>query len=360
MGKLYKRDGRWGIDFRDARGQRVRKVVAADKSVAQTILADAMKAVEKMKAGVLMADPREGRKPIDGQIDAYLAELKRLGRDDMYRYTIRKHLEGAAESQGWSRLTDCTPQSISARLKQLADANLAAKTQNAHRADLNAFFAWCVRTGRLEANPCAAVPKSAVKADKKRRALSPSEIRDLLETAPPERAICYRFLALTGLRRSEAAQIQWAHLHLDGVNAHIELPPTITKSGHAEAVPLVPELAAALRDHRDDASDRDPVFAEIPSMPEFRDDLADAGIEEVDARGRKVVLHSLRHSLATMLAASGVPMPVAQRIMRHRDIKLTAEVYQDEAMLPLHAAMQALPSLSSPAVAHGPKAASGA
>ncbi|MCC6678260.1 MAG: site-specific integrase [Phycisphaerales bacterium] len=196
-----------------------------------------------------------------------------------------------------------------------------------------------------------------MKADKKRRALSPAEIRDLLDAAPPERAICYLLLVYTGLRRAEAGQLKWAHLHLDGLNAHIELPPTITKSGHAEAVRLVPELAAALRDHRGNASDRDPVFAAIPSMPDFRDDLADAGIEEVDARGRKVVLHSLRHSLATMLAASGVPMPVAQRIMRHRDIKLTAEVYTDEGLLPLHAAMQALPSLGGATVAHGPKAA---
>lgn len=122
-------------------------------------------------------------------------------------------------------------------------------------------------------------------------------------------------------------------------------------------MPLVPELAAALREHRGSAKPGDLVFEEIPSMPDFRDDLADAGIEEVDSRGRRVVLHSLRHSLATMLAASGVPMPVAQRIMRHRDIKLTAEVYTDEGLLPLHAAMAALPSLNSTTISHGLKTA---
>lgn len=36
--------------------------------------------------------------------------------------------------------------------------------------------------------------------------------------------------------------------------------------------------------------------------------LAAAVIEEVDVRGRRAVLHSLCHSLATMLAASQVPM----------------------------------------------------
>ena len=46
-----------------------------------------------------------------------------------------------------------------------------------------------------------------------------------------------------------------------------------------------------------------------------------------------------------MLAASQVPMALAQRIMRHRDIRLTADVYTDEGLLPLGAAMRSLPSI---------------
>jgi integrase len=153
------------------------------------------------------------------------------------------------------------------------------------------------------------------------------------------------FLVFTGLRRSEAGDLRWAHVHLDAQSPYVELPASLTKSGKAESVPLVPEVVGALRAHRRKAKDRDAVFAAIPSMEEFRADLARAKIEEVDARGRRVVLHSLRHSLATMLAVSSVPMAVAQKIMRHRDIRLTAEVYTDEGLLPLSSAMAALPSL---------------
>lgn len=98
----------------------------------------------------------------------------------------------------------------------------------------------------------------------------------------------------------------------------------------------------------------------LPSMPEFREDLASAGIEGEDAPGRKVVLHSLRDSLCTMMAASGVPMAYSQRILRHRDIKLTAEVYCDEGLLSLAAAMNSLPTLTIPAplaLPSGPTAA---
>ena len=48
MGRIYTRDGKYAIDFVDHRGRRVRRVVATDRSVAQKLLGDAVKAVEKM------------------------------------------------------------------------------------------------------------------------------------------------------------------------------------------------------------------------------------------------------------------------------------------------------------------------
>lgn len=75
-------------------------------------------------------------------------------------------------------------------------------------------------------------------------------------------------------------------------------------------MPLVAELAA----HRGKARAGEPLFASIPSMDEFRADLAAAGIDEIDERGRNVMLYSLRHSLATMLAQSQVPPALAMKI----------------------------------------------
>jgi integrase len=345
MGKLYQRDGKWWLDFVDQNGKRIRRKGAKDRSVATRLLADAESAVERMNAGILHADPKEARKPLLSQVGQYVLELRRLGRDRMYVYTVRKHLENAAKAQKWTCLANCTTKSVSAYLQRLQANELTPKTINAHHADLSAFFGWCVRTGLLEGNPCAQVPKVADKRDKTRRALSVGEIKRLLEAAPDDRRTVYLFLVYTGLRRSEAADLRRGHLHLDVANPYVELPASLTKSGKPESVPLVPEVVGALRERLGDADDADPVFDRIPSMPQFRADLAAAGIEERDARGRKVVLHSLRHSLATMLVTSSVPMAVAQRIMRHRDIKLTAEVYTDEGLLPLAAGMNALPHL---------------
>lgn len=345
MGRLYKRGDRWGVDYRDHRGKRVRKVIASDKSVAQKVLADAVQASEKLKYGMLATDPREAEKPLATHFDAYLTDMARRGRAKMYRYTVRKHLFTMAEECDWTCLRDCTPPSISKYLGVLADQGLTPKTVNAHRADIAAFLNWCKKQGYLELNPCERVLKSAVKVEKKRRALSVLECRALLEATPPERRVVYLFLIYTGLRRGEAAGLCWHHVRLDVMNPFVEVPATLAKSGQRETVPLTSEVASALREQRGNARPGDRVFDSIPDMPTFREDLAVAQIEEIDSRGRVVVLHSLRHSLATMLAAANVPMAVAQRIMRHRDIRLTAEVYCDEGLLPLTAAIASLPTM---------------
>lgn len=347
MGRIYKRGNKYGIDYIDHRGQRVRRLTCTDKSVALRMLATALETSEKRREGVLQTDPEQAKRPIQELIDEYDNELKRRGRDLMYRYIVRKRLEAMAFAADWEALRDISPKSIGGYLADLKADGRSPRTMNQHRSDLSAFLAWCVRLGAIESNPCLQVQKSSVKVEKRRRALSVPECRKLLVAAPADRALVYRFLIFTGLRRAEAAEVRWGHLHLEAANPFVELPPDLTKSGEAESVPLVAELADALRLHREGARERDRVFDSIPTMDEFRDDLDTAGIEHEDARGRKVVLHSLRHSLATMLAGSGVPPAIAMRIMRHRSIALTLETYTDESLLPTAAAMATLPSLQA-------------
>ncbi len=56
-------------------------------------------------------------------------------------------------------------------------------------------------------------------------------------------------------------------------------------------------------------------------------DLEAAGIAVTDAYGRKIDFHALRHTCGTRMARAGVPLAVAQKIMRHSDPKLTANFY---------------------------------
>jgi hypothetical protein len=225
------------IEAGDHRGRRVRKVVSGDKAVAQKILADALATVEKRRAGLLQVDPREAKRDLQEHIDAYLGELQRRGRDAMYRYTVGKHLEGAAFAQDWRCLNDCTSSSIAAYLKDLASEGRSGKTVNQHRADLSAFFGWCRAQGYPEFNPCEQVQKTTVKSDPKRRALSVMECRRLIKVAPPERSWVYLVLVYAGLRRAEAGSIRWGHVTWTASTRTSSCPPASPRAGGPRASP---------------------------------------------------------------------------------------------------------------------------
>ncbi len=79
-------------------------------------------------------------------------------------------------------------------------------------------------------------------------------------------------------------------------------------------------------------------------MKALNADLRLAGVAGTNERGR-VDLHSMRKSLATYLSANAVPLRLGQAHLRHTDPRLTANVYTDERVLPVAAAIAALPWL---------------
>jgi hypothetical protein len=83
-------------------------------------------------------------------------------------------------------------------------------------------------------------------------------------------------------------------------------------------------------------------------METFKRDLRRAGIEFIDAKGRRADFHSLRHTLGTNLALAGTAPRVAMEAMRHSDIRLTTKTYTDTGLLPVSDAVAKLPSFSSP------------
>jgi integrase len=135
-----------------------------------------------------------------------------------------------------------------------------------------------------------------------------------------------------------------ADLALDGDRPTLTLSGAITKNGKPATLPLRADLADALRAEVTGRRPTDPVF-EIPAdlLRRFYADLKRAGIPRVDARGRLVDIHALRTTFGTHLAVAGVPITTAQKLMRHSDPKLTANVYTDAGLLDLHKAVEALP-----------------
>lgn len=80
----------------------------------------------------------------------------------------------------------------------------------------------------------------------------------------------------------------------------------------------------------------------------FDRDLAAAGIEKEDERGRTLDVHALRHTFGTHLSKAGVAPRVAQAAMRHSSIHLTMNIYTDPTLLDVAGAINALPKFTAP------------
>lgn len=411
----------WYVRYRDADGVMRRETTGCrDKQAAEKFLADILAGVDKVKAGVMSAEEMAAgdrvEEPIGRHVDDYLAQLavKTVrGRRVSPKHVahVREQLDRVVRECRFRRLKDINRQALQRWMNKLAsqprDADdpesepLAARTINMHRAAIVAFCGWCVSEGRLPAHPLAGLPKAEESEPaRKRRPLTEDEVARLLKTAQDrpllealtirtgknrgkplanvgdeqrrrleragrERALVYKFMTLTGLRRNEMAMLTVGSLCLDGDNPYVKVEGRHAKSGKAAALPLRGDLADDLRKHllgmATDANDSPlpPGCCSSVSVPPdrplfnidwrnllrtFNLDLAAAGIAKKDAQGRTVDVHSLRHTFATLLARKGVLPATAQKLMRHSDIRLTMNVYTHLDLADTAGAVAALPA----------------
>ena len=78
------------------------------------------------------------------------------------------------------------------------------------------------------------------------------------------------------------------------------------------------------------------------AMRVFNRLLTRGGIPRVDDDGRKLDIHSLRHTFGSRLARRGVGLVQVQRLMGHSDPKLTAQVYTHLDVEDLRKAVEAV------------------
>ena len=176
-----------------------------------------------------------------------------------------------------------------------------------------------------------------------------------------ERALIYKTLVLTGLRRNELASLTVGQLELDGPMPLVVLHAADEKNRQGSTIPLRGDLANDLREWLSDSpksptlrlrdgkgtDDSKRPLSTVPAgLVRILDrDLPAADIDKCDERGRTIDVHALRHSFGTLLSKGGVAPRTAQAAMRHSTIDLTMNVYTDPILLDVHGALDSLPSL---------------
>jgi integrase len=379
-----------------------------DESAARQVLADLERKAERVRAGLLT--PAEARtaehlaKPVGEHVAAYVTSPEASGVTEKYLREARRILDTVLAGCEVRTLADLDREAIERWLNQRRCSGASARTRNTDRSTIIGFANRCAdpNIGRLVSNPLKGVPKADEKADprRRRRAMTEDELKRLLDVARRrpllnamtvhrgkrkgqvvanlraerraqlealgrERALIYKTLVLTGLRKSELASLTVTQLRLDRPIPHIELDAEDEKNREGSSVVIRPDLADDLRAWLADklaslqaraCVQAEPIPSRLPgdypvfSVPDglvriFDRDLKLAGISKRDDRGRTLDVHALRTTFGTLSSKGGVPLRTAQAAMRHSDPSLTANVYTDPRLLDVSGALDALPSL---------------
>lgn len=306
--RLYQPASIWWVDF-TVDGQRHRESTGLRDKNAATARAASMVRDAELKAAGIDTHGATTRATLACLFGEYRAELTR-------RRCAPKHVETTLArcttlAEGCTTVAELTTNRVRLALDRLRGAS--AKTINGYRTALFGFFAWLAADGKWTGNPVEAVERVKDFGGRKRRALTPDEQRRLLALDVPGHA-AYAIMLNTGLRRAEFdALTDDDFVHDPGWTRVAVRVRSGTAKNRKEALLPLPRGFTLLRKH--------PLKA--PTMAAFRRDLKTAGIVDDGS----LDLHSLRRSFATNLARAGVPLTVAQRLMRHSDPALTSNIY---------------------------------
>jgi site-specific recombinase XerD len=204
--------------------------------------------------------------------------------------------------------------------------DLSAKTINNHLTVLSRCLSVAREEGVLKA------PKWTVKLMKvdamESRFLENAEIAKLVRAAEEEENIEWKQMIViglnTGMRISEMLALDWKDVNLNGSVRKINVCASVcretgklkkVKNGLARDVALNPMAAAVFKsmEHRDG-----PVFSMTyqGAYSAMKRIVDRAGLYDVG-------WHSLRHTFASALVTSGVPLLTVSRLLGHKSLKMT-------------------------------------
>ena len=323
-----------------------------DKQVADQKAHKFIQEREREAAGILepQAVRDSARKPLAAHLDDYVADLAargRNGRGGRGAQLVASRIKALLQACDWQVPCNVTADSfIVWRNRQTC----SPRTLNHYLQGMISLLNWMERVGRIKTNPLKNVSRADERGKQKRvrRAFTDEELRKLV-AGSEDRGIIYFTAARTGLRQEELKQMKWGDLHLDADVPFVVVRDYAAKNKKEESVQLVPEIVEALTAHRPaGCAGTDLVFPNgIPRARRLTLDAEANGIPYRDELGRYGDFHALRYTWATFLQRNGVAQRFAMKLMRHSDIRLTAQVYTDEMQLPIYDAIKNLPRLDA-------------
>jgi len=225
----------------------------------------------------------------------------------------------------------------------LGELTLARKTRSHLKALMHRLFEYSMKWRLLDVqrNPMDLVEvKGGSKRRKKPRVLTVEEFYALLDLLPDPYHTMVIVAQCLGLRVSEIMALQWqdidfAQLTIAVRRGVVHGRVDEVKSEYSEdLLPLYPDFAGILLDWkaRCPVSPEGWIFPNSDTLKPYH--ASPIQQDYIRKAGRKLGLgnigwHTFRHTYRTWLDATGAPMGVQQKLMRHAQIATTMNVYGD-------------------------------
>ena len=316
--------------------------------------ADAERAVEHLRIEVNAQNSQQQfhSVTVGGLIDRFVKEELPKERRFQTQSEYRTYFEAYIRPRWGDMFLDrVDPMSVMDWLESLrgkkTEKPLAPKTKAHIRNALHLLYQWAWRWKLVEHNPIQLVRQSTRRL-KIPRVLTPEQFRALLDKLNDPYRTMVLVAGCTGLRVCEIVglkwgDIKWQNLAIDVKRSVVAGREDATKTEASEKpVPLDPGLATALLDWRRKAhytAESDYVFAGDTGKARWQGMILKDYIQPAATKAEigKVGWHTFRHTYRASLKRCGTSLEVQKELMRHANVRTTAEIYGlDPDLTPAH------------------------
>lgn len=332
MARVFRRSGKWWLDFNDLNGKRRRETTTATtKEEANALLRKVMS--DMTKATLLGVHTRESVKPVLFSTfitDEYLPHQKATRRENSYKRDLH-HAEKTKDVLGNRTLRSITAGDIERFItgmlnsKTYKDKAPAPATCNRVRSFLSAALNMAKRRGYVDRNPVQDVKK--LREDNERdRYLKPQEEADILGESPDFLRPIMTFAVNTGMRLGELVSLKWSDIDQDAGFIRVDQSSKGHKTRHIPINAAIESVLADLKPCQTEEGFIPQVFVNerfgkpYKASSVYNAFKAAAGRANVDG----VVFHTLRHTTVSRMVAAGIPDRVIMKIVGHSTPNMVA------------------------------------